>query len=187
MRSLRFKLPIYMGALSAALMIWDIQNQHVIQTMGEAWDTGAPRWHYQTPNTLFNALNAPSLVFGRPLANLFGLLRPADYLALFPCALLWWLCVGIFFDHRDMKRQTRQTKWKLRLASMGALLFASIAGWAVYDTVRWWLIYRPELLSSSVLILVRDLAPAVWSLALSAACISAAIAISRKRTAPGIV
>jgi len=51
----RILLPAVMGALSVALMVWDSQNQRVIRSMGMAWDTGAPLWPYQTPDTLLFA------------------------------------------------------------------------------------------------------------------------------------
>ena len=55
-------IPIVMGLFCAMLIVWDLHSQRVIESMGMAWDTGAPLWPYQTPDTLLFALNTPAFL-----------------------------------------------------------------------------------------------------------------------------
>src|ERR1022692_4343391 len=96
----KFLLPIVMGLFCAMLMVWDLHNQRVIVSMGMAWDTGAPLWPYQTPDTLLVALNAPAYLIANPVSNHLGLLRPFPYLLIFPAVLSWWWFVGIVLDRK---------------------------------------------------------------------------------------
>jgi hypothetical protein len=77
-RRLKLVLPIVMGLISAVLMVWDIHNQNIIRLMAMRWDTGAPLWPYQTPDTLLYAMNLPAYYVGGASAYYFdvGLIGP---------------------------------------------------------------------------------------------------------------
>jgi len=62
----RVTLPIVFGGLAAALMAWDIHNTHVMESMGMAWDTGAPIWPYQSSFLILFAINFPAFVLAAP-------------------------------------------------------------------------------------------------------------------------
>ena len=98
----KFLLPILMGTLSAALMVWDIHNQSVIRSVGMGWDTGAPLWPYQTPDTLLFAINMPAFLISAIGSNYFrfGLIGPLQYLTFFPAIVAWWFVAGWYIDGR---------------------------------------------------------------------------------------
>jgi hypothetical protein len=172
----RFILPISIGSLSAVLMLWDTYNQHVIQSMGEAWDTGASLWPYQTPEILFSALNTPSFVLGRPLANILQLTRPSDYLTIFTASLLWWFCAGLFIDRQRPKQHSRKLRIRFGALCLLSLLLAMGGLEASVSAFRWWFTYSREFFTWNNLIMIRTLAPAAWCFLL---CALAALAAKR--------
>jgi hypothetical protein len=91
----RVVLPVVMGAISLPLMIWDIHNVRVIESMGMAWDTGAPVWPYQTPDILLRFLNGPAYFVASPTANAFRLFGLKYYVTVIPSVLIWWWLVGL--------------------------------------------------------------------------------------------
>jgi hypothetical protein len=171
---LRYILPAVMGLISAALMAWDIHNQHVIMSMGMAWDTGAPLWPYQTPDTLLVALNVPAYLIAAPFTRLLHLLVPRHYFALYPSILLWWWLAGHYLEQRSKRVSTRNAPIAaimLCLLSLGLIIFgAQESRWAF----RWWWTYSRTLLSVSDLILLRLLAPCVWCVTLGLVALLAA-------------
>jgi hypothetical protein len=78
---LKLSLPSSMGLLFAILMVWDLHNQRIIRSIGMGWDTGAPLWPFQTPDTLLFALNLPAFVFSHASARYlgFGIISPISY------------------------------------------------------------------------------------------------------------
>jgi hypothetical protein len=173
-RSFKLLLPIAMGAVSAILMIWDIHNQHVIISMGMAWDTGTPLWPYQTPDTLLSALNFPAYLIATPVSHLLGLLVPRHYLALYPAILFWWWLVGRFFDRRLANASARKSRrWALVLCVLAIVLtYLGLSG--CVDAFRWWRTYSREVLGWSDLITLRLIAPSMWCFALSFAALMSA-------------
>ena len=89
---LKVALPTVMGLLCALLMLWDLHNQRVIRSMGMAWDTGAPIWPYQTPDTLLFALNTSASFISNASEFYFriGAMSPLSYSMFFPAILVWW-------------------------------------------------------------------------------------------------
>jgi hypothetical protein len=87
---LKIALPTVIGLVSATLMVWDLHNQRVIMSMGMAWDTGAPLWPYQTPDTLLFALNTPAFLISALGSNYFrfGVIAPLHYVTFFPIILV---------------------------------------------------------------------------------------------------
>ena len=53
---LRIVLPSVMGILSLPLVLWDIHNERVIESIGMGWDTGAPIWPYQASDILLRLI-----------------------------------------------------------------------------------------------------------------------------------
>jgi hypothetical protein len=154
-------LPMAMGLVCAPLMLWDIHNLQVIESMGMAWDTGAPLWPYQTPEILLFALNTPAAFFSNVLSNLLGLIGPSHYVPFFPAAIAWWWLVGLYFDKRQLVR--RKPIWALALCLLAVVLIGlgiEESRWAF----RWWWTYSRSLLSISDLFFLRAIAPSAWSL-----------------------
>jgi hypothetical protein len=179
-KKLGFTLPIVLGALSAALMVWDIFNLRVIASMGMAWDTGAPLWPYQTPDILFSALNTPAYALAAPALYLF---RSIHYVVLFPCVLLWWWFVGVVFDKRLLQPAVRKGWTRLTLSSLFAAIFVILGAFGSWDTFRWWQTYGDSFLSWRILILLRSSAPSIWCFILSSACVLFAVRLAKiKRT-----
>jgi hypothetical protein len=172
-RSFRLVLPILMGAVSAILIAWDIHNQHLIMSMGMAWDSGAPLWPYQTPNTLLSALNFPAYLIANPVSNLLGLVVPRHYFALFPAILFWWWLVGRFLDQRFANASVHKSRlWALALCVLAILLtYLGVRG--SIDAFRWWRTYSGEV-SWSGLVTLRFIAPSMWCFALSLAALMSA-------------
>lgn len=166
--SFRNALPVVMGVVGAVLMVWDIQNQRIIRSVGMGWDAGAPLWPYQAPDTLFFALNVPAYLVATPISRLFNLLVPNHYFVLYPATLLWWWLAGVYLDTRHAVPPSRVTRTKaipLCLFALGLLSFGvEESRWAFH----WWWTYSRTLLSTSDLILLRLLAPSVWFIALGA-------------------
>ena len=162
-------LPVCLGLLSAALMVWDIHNQRVIQSMGMGWDTGAPIWPYQTPAILFLALNTPAYIVANPASRLLGLLIPYNYVMLFPCVILWWWLVGTLLD-RGLLRPASRTRWFwIVLSSTLAVIFGAAGAYLAKDTLRWELTYGNGFLSWDDLIVLKFAAPAIWCFLIGAA------------------
>jgi len=98
---LRFRvvLPISLGSVTIALMLWDFHNQHAIEAMGMGWDTGAPVWPYQASSLLIRIVNAPAFVLAFPFFFLPHMqLENARYPVLFTVVLLWWWWFGTRID-----------------------------------------------------------------------------------------
>ena len=167
----KLALPILLGTVSTFLMVWDIHNQHVIESVGMGWDTGAPLWPYQTPDTLLYALNTPVYLLTAPVSNLFGLIGTARYFLLFPTGLLWWSVVGIVLDRKLLvPRSSMGLRW-LILPMVIAVRFLIAGVYFAHDPAAWWLQYSRSFLGWDNLILLRLMAPAIWCflLALSSA------------------
>jgi hypothetical protein len=178
---LRFRslLPLLAAAIGAPLMVWDIHNQQIIARMGMAWDTGAPLWPYQTPDTILNALNIPASFLANGFSNLFALYGPLRYIFFYPAIIVLWWLIGVYVDGRRRKITVR----KSIVSSIALyLLFAAFIVLGVLDTrwpVEWWWTYSRSLWSVTDLILLRLVAPPIWFFLLGAAAFDAALRRSR--------
>jgi hypothetical protein len=165
----RIAVPIVMGTLTALLTVWDVHNWRVIESMGMAWDTGAPGWPYQASDIFLRLINFPAFVIAMPFANLFGWLAPRYHLAIFPFSLLCWWLLGLFFDRRLLMR-VKQRNWAFCVALFSLSgLFLTAAVIALIDTYDWWSKYggvgwKPNILTA--LFLIRLATPAIWCLTL---------------------
>jgi hypothetical protein len=171
---LRYILPAVMGLVSAVLMVWDLHNQRIIMSMGMAWDTGAPIWPYQTPDTLLFALNVPAYLIATPISRLLNLLVPKHYFALYPAILLWWWLAGLYLDKRLVRERTRKARTKAIMLCLVALGLISLGVEESRWAFRWWWTYSRTLFCVSDLILLRLLAPCVWCVALGSISLLAA-------------
>jgi hypothetical protein len=173
---LKVALPTVMGLLCALLMLWDLHNQRVIRSMGMAWDTGAPLWPYQTPDTLLFALNTPAFFISNAREFYFrvGAISPLSYSMFFPAILVWWWLVGLYLDRRLLRESVQRAPiWALLLCLLAIGLIAlgvEESRWAF----RWWWTYSRAVFSVSDLILLRLLAPSIWCVVLGFVALLAA-------------
>lgn len=151
----RIVLPVVMGGLSIPLILWDIHNVRVIQSMGMGWDTGAP-WQYQLSDLLLRLLNGPAYSIAMPVASVLRLFAPMHFILVGPTIVIWWWFLGSVLD-RGMVR------WRLvGMLVVGLVLFL----WSVTATSSMRLYYR-EFHFSTVLTVLRCLTPAGWLLGLT--------------------
>jgi hypothetical protein len=163
-----------MGVLSLPLILWDVHNARVIESMGMAWDTGAPIWPYQTSDILLRLLNGPAYFITMPLANIFRLAAPSHHLLVFPATLIWWWFLGLRLDH-GLVRTKPPWRWPVFMA---LVTFATLLLWAATvvsrDAFRWWFEYGRDFKGESTLLMVRFLSPALWCVALTVLLVVAA-------------
>jgi len=112
-KRLRIVLPSVMGVLSLPLIFWDIHNARAIESMGMAWDTGAPIWPYQASDILLRLLNGPAYFIAVPLANILRLAAPSHHLLVFPAILIWWWFLGLRLDDGLVRTKPRQSRASL--------------------------------------------------------------------------
>ena len=170
-----------MGILSLPLVLWDIDNERVIESMGMAWDTGAPVWPYQTSDILLRLLNFPAYFVAMPITNVLRLFATRQYLIVFPTILLWWWFLGLQLDHGLVIAKSR---WRWPVFSFLVVL-AVLLLWAATsisaESFSWWFKYAG--LSgglSALLMMTRFLTPAAWSVVIA---LLAATASKRVATA----
>jgi hypothetical protein len=156
---LRIILPSVMGVLSLPPIFWDVHNARVIESMGMAWDMGAPIWPYQASDILLRLLDGPAYSITMPIANLLRLAAPTHFLLVFPAILAWWWFLGLTLD----RGLTRWSFLGMLVVLVTLLLWAATA---IPGIFRLRLDYRPFHVSTSLLIL-RFLTPAVWFIALT--------------------
>lgn len=179
-KRLRFVLPVLRGFVSIALIGWDTHNTAVIESMGMAWDTGAPIWPYQTPRKILMALNAPSYAIATPVFMTLGPnTYPLRYLALFPIILLWWWALGTRMDRGLVSHRKRRFKW------LKALLLAAISfglfGFAVYVVINqaeWWFQYGDHIWSIQGILLLPTAGVTGWCFFLGVCATLAALRVA---------
>jgi hypothetical protein len=157
-----------MGGISLPLVIWDIHNERVIESMGMAWDTGAPVWPYQASDILLRFLNGPAYFIAQPLANVLRLGGPTHFVLVFPAILIWWWFLGTRLDYRwpVTKSSWRWPIFAFLTPSVALLLWAATV--VSYDTFHWWFKYGgffPTV--EGALLIMRFLSPAAWCAALA--------------------
>ena len=130
--------------------------------MGMAWDTGAPLWPYQAPDTLLFALNLPAYLIVAPVTYWkIGVLGPIHYLPMLIALLLWWSLVGHLITtwRRNVIFPQRRLRSALSFLAAGLLsLGLLLMRWPLH----WWLTYSRQILSSGDLIFLRLAAPSLW-------------------------
>ena len=171
---LRIILPSVMGIVSLPLMLWDIHNEHVIESMGMAWDMGAPIWPYQTSDILLRLLNFPSYFVAMPITNALRLFAPGQYFIVFPAILLWWWLLGLQLDHGLVVAKSR---WRWPVFSflvVLAILLVGAATWVSVESFRWWFRYAGFSGGLNALLsMARFLTPAAWSVVVALLAVTA--------------
>jgi hypothetical protein len=171
---LQVVLPSVFGVVSVPLIIWDVHNLRVIDSMGMAWDMGAPVWPYQTPDILLRFLNGPAYFVAVPLSNFLGLYASGSYALIFPAILIWWWFLGRRFD-RGLGKNTACRRWPLFAILIGfAGVLLSAATVSAIHVLRWWLRYGEGLGTVQSLLSLRFLSPAIWCTALTFILVAAA-------------
>jgi len=172
--SLRIVLPSVMSVLSLPLIFWDVHNARVIESMGMAWDIGAPVWPYQTSDILLRLLNGPAYFVVMPMANVLRLAAPSHHLFVFPAILIWWWFLGQRLDHGLV---TTNPRWRWPVL-VGLITFAVLLLWAAMfvfrDAFRWSFEYGRHFKAESTLLMVRFLSPALWFVVLTGLLVVAA-------------
>ena len=168
---LRIVLPSAIGILSVPLIFWDIHNAHVIESMGMAWDTGAPIWPYQASDILMRLLNCPAYSIVMPIASWLRLAAPTHLLLVIPAILIWWCFLGFTLD-RGLAR------WSL--FGMSVVLVALLLWTAavIPSIFRLRLDYRAFNLSTTLLIL-RLMTPVAWFIVLTSLSLARAKRVLR--------
>jgi hypothetical protein len=164
-RRYRVVLPLLLGCVSGLLMIWDLHNYRVIESMGMAWDTGAPVWPYEASWIAFLTINAPAFVFSLPAFFLLNLqTAPARYPLLFPASLIWWWWLGRRIDLGMLPRRSYRHRWWMGAVLLGAALGLYYVGIRlILDDARWWSQYGEGFNLRQILILLRTGGPTLWS------------------------
>ena len=155
----RLTLPLLFGCVSGLLMIWDLHNNKVIESMGRAWDTGPPIWPYEASWIALLTINAPAYVLSAPLFFLFNLqTAPARYPLLFPAIIIWWWWLGLLIDRGLLPTRPRRHRWWASAALLApALGLYCIGILFIIDYARWWSQYGHVGLR-----LLRTGGPTVW-------------------------
>lgn len=151
-------LPAVTGAASLPLVFWDISNARVIESMGMAWDTGAPIWPYEASDIFLRLLNAPAYSIAMPLANWLRLAEPTHLFVVVPAILIWWWFLGFTLD-RGLGR------WPL--LGMVVVLVALLLWSATVIPGVFRLRLNDQALLSATLLIVHFLTPVVWLIALT--------------------
>jgi hypothetical protein len=155
---LRIALPSVIGVLSLPLIFWDIHNARVIESMGMAWDMGAPIWPYQASDILLRLLNGPACSVTMPIANFLRLAAPMHLLLVIPAILTWWWFLGLTLD----RGLTRWSFFGVVAVIVALLLWGATT---IPGMFRLRLDYRAVNVSTTLLIL-RFLTPVAWFTAL---------------------
>jgi hypothetical protein len=178
----RIILPSVMGIVSLPLVLWDIHNERVIESMGMAWDTGAPIWPYQTSDILLRLLNFPAYFIAMPIVNALRLFATGQYLVVFPTILLWWWLLGLQLDRGLVIAKSR---WRWPLFSF-LVVCAILLLWAATsvsaESFHWW--FRYAGLSgglNALLMMTRFLTPAAWSIVIALLGVTASKRVATAR------
>ena len=151
-----------MGLASLPLVLWDIHNEHVIESMGMGWDMGAPIWPYQTSDILLRLLNFPAYFITMPITNTLRLFATSQYILVLPTILLWWWFLGLQLDHGLVIAKSR---WRWPVFSFLGVL-AVLLLWAATsisaESLRWWLRHVQVPSLNALLEMTRFLTPAAW-------------------------
>jgi len=159
----RLILPTLQGFVALLLMVWEQHNSRVIESMGMAWDTGAPMWPFQTPEILLVILDAPAYLLAAPICAIAGFRTiETRHPVILAALILVWFLVGWSMDFSlILKRWARKPKTLLLVfLTTGTFgLYASI--YLAIDGIRWWFRYGGFTISS-LLIFLRAVGPLPW-------------------------
>jgi hypothetical protein len=179
----RVLLPLVFGVLAAALIVWDFYNESVIESMGMAWDTGAPIWPYQTSWMLLFAVNTPAYIISAPIFKLVHIeYFTARYPILFMSIIFWWWWIGSLLDFGFLgkRRYLHPKRWIILLAIAFVALVCAAALFGV-ERAQLWLKYNYQRSFNDYLSLLTTIGPLFWCLAAAFGTAIAALQLIRGR------
>jgi hypothetical protein len=163
MRRKRYSVmfPVSFGVVSGLLMIWDLHNYGVIESMGMAWDMGPPVWPYEASWIALLAINAPAYVLSTPLFLVCNLqTAPLRYPLLFPAIVILWWWLGRRLDHGLLpSRRYRHYRWVGTGFAAAALCMYFVGIRFVLDYASWYSQYGRLGFN---LRLLRTIGPMLW-------------------------
>ena len=164
MRNIRYRvaLPIVFGGFAAVLMAWDIHNMHVIESMGMAWDTGAPIWPYRASFLILLTVSFPAFVLAAPLFLLDQLQTYPRRIMILPLIALCWWWIGTRIDFGILGRR----RYRHPKATTGILIAmaAGLLSWALYTGIaefQFWKEHSLELRADYLILLSGTTIPIV--------------------------
>ena len=166
-RPYRFILPLLLGCISGMLMVWDVHNSRLIDSIFAA-DIGPPFWPYEAAWTAYLTINAPAFLLSQPVFFLLDLqTAPARYPVLFPVTLIWWWWVGRRIDRGFLPAQSRRRRWwagvTLLVVALGLYCVGAVM---IVEDAYWWSHWGVQ---GFGLRLLRTAGPIVWCLAVAVA------------------
>jgi hypothetical protein len=144
-------------------MIWEHHNTRIVESMGMAWDMGAPMWPFQTPEILVTILNFPAQLLAMPIFIVLRL-QTADQRnpILLLAILLLWFGVGRRIDFGLIPQKwARCGMWLPILPILTASASCLVGVYLMVGGLTWWSRYG-EVSLSSLLLLTRALGPVPW-------------------------
>jgi hypothetical protein len=184
----RYVLPIAFGFLSFVLMIWDHENNRIVESMGMDWDMGPPFWPYQAVFLVLITVNLPAFVLSVPILTLLHLHANALFLQYaigLPLLVAWWWWVGTRIDFGLLGHlHYRNAKALAGFLSVAALGLICVAAWIALGEIHWWMEYgRPDS-PFRFPSLLRTVGPVLWCLVLAEGCLIAAPRLFRGEVGP---
>jgi hypothetical protein len=171
MRNIRYRvaLPIVFSGLAVVLMAWDFHNTRVIESMGMAWDTGAPMWPYRASSAILFAVNFPAFVLAAPFFLLGQLQTYPTRTMILPLIAFWWWWIGTRVDFGILGR--RRYQYPKATAGILVAMAAGLLSWALYTGVsefQFWKEYGLGLRRNYLVLLSGTTIPIIsWCLVLS--------------------
>lgn len=166
-RPYRVTLPLLLGCISGMLMVWDVHNSRLIDSM-QVTDIGPPVWPYEASWTAYLTINAPAFVLSLPVFFLLDLqTAPARYPLLFPVTLIWWWWVGRRIDRGFLPARSRRRRWWAGVTLLAvALVLYCVGAVMVFEDAYWWSHWGVQ---GFGLRLLRTAGPIVWCFAVALA------------------
>jgi hypothetical protein len=133
-------LPMSIGLVSGLLILWDLHNVRVIESMGMAWDTGPPFWPYEASWIALLSINAPAYALAAPLFLLFNAhTSPDRYPLFFPVIIFWWWWLGRRLDSGLLPPRSQRRRWGVGAAlALAACAFYYVAIEFLLDYAHFW-------------------------------------------------
>jgi hypothetical protein len=179
----RVVLPVVFGFLAVVLMLWDYENNRMIELMGMAWDLGPPVWPYQVVYTALFAINAPAFVISFPLLKLLNLQALVlQYAIWLPAIAGWWWWVGTRIDFPILGRaRFRYPKTLTTVLIIASLALIYLGASVALQEVHWWIQHADQASDYRVPTLLRTGGPLAWSSILAAGCAVASVRLLRMK------